>query len=103
MTLDDVKEVRPDATEVPKDTYILQDINGNDLIITSDMIENMVQMQLIICANGGGVTMKTVASVESYFQKQYSNGKSFAGLSYDLPSGFGIIVKISDVDNWYDV
>ena len=51
MTLDDYKEVKPEAVSVPENIYILQDINGNDLIITSDMIEDMMQMQMHLCVN----------------------------------------------------
>ena len=101
MTLDDYKEIKPESAEVPKDVYILQDINGNDLIINSDMIYDMVQMNLHIFASEGNIAMKTIASVEIYIPKQYSNGKTIAQLSYKTPTGITIIVKISDVDYWY--
>lgn len=101
MTLDDYKEIKPESAEVPKDVYILQDINGNDLIITSDMIEDMAQMNLHIFASEGKIAMKTIASVEIYVPKQYSNGKTIAQLSYKIPTGITIVVKISDVDDWY--
>lgn len=100
MTLDDYKEVKPEATEVPKDTYILQDINSKDLIITSDMIKNMIQMQLIVFASEETLAMGAVASVKVYAPKQYSRGKYVATLEYAIPSGI-VIVKISDVDIWY--
>ena len=101
MTLDDYKEIKPESAEAPKDVYILQDINGNDLIITSDMIEDMAQMDLHIFSSEGKVAMKTIASVEIYFPKQYFNGKTIAQLSYKAPTGITILVKISDVDDWY--
>ena len=101
MTLDDYKEIKPESAEAPKDVYILQDINGNDLIITSDMIEDMAQMNLHIFNSDGKITMKTVVSVEMYVPKQYSNGKTIAQLSYKMPTGITIVVKISDVDDWY--
>lgn len=101
MTLDDYKEIKPESTEAPKDVYILQDINGNDLIITSDMIEDMAQMDLHILAGEGKITMKTIASVEIYVPKQYLNGKTVAQLSYKAPTGITIVLKVSDVDNWY--
>lgn len=102
MTLDDYKEIKPESAEVPKDVYILQDINGNDLIITSDMIQDMAQMDLHIFASEGKIVMKTIASVGIYVPKQYSNGKTIAQLSYNVPTlGITIVVKISDVDDWY--
>lgn len=101
MTLDDYKEIKPESTEVPKNVYILQDINGNDLIITSDMIEDMAQMDLHIFGSEGNFSMKTIASVKLYVPKQYSNGKTIAQLLYKTPTGITIVVKISDVDYWY--
>ena len=101
MTLDDYKEIKPESAEAPKDVYILQDINGNDLIITSDMIEDMAQMDLHIFSSEGRIAMKTIASVEMYVPKQYSNGKTIAQLSYKMPTGITIVVKISDVNDWY--
>lgn len=103
MTLDDYKEVRPEATEVPTNTYILQDINGNDLIITSDMIKDMVQMRMFICVNEVGIIMNTTVHIGLYILKQYVNGKFVGGISYDFPKGDttgNIVVKVSDVDNW---
>lgn len=101
MTLDDYKEIKPESAEAPKDVYILQDINGNDLIITSDMIEDMAQMDLHIFGSEGKIAMKTIASVQMYVPKQYSNGKTIAQLSYTTPTAITIVVKISDVDDWY--
>lgn len=103
MTLDDYKEVMPEAAEVPTNMYILQDINGNDLIITSDMIEDMVQMQMHLCANEAGIVMNSVIHIGLYIPKQYVNGKFLGGISYDIPIGdtvANIVVKVSDVDNW---
>ena len=103
MTLDDYKEVMPEAIEVPTNTYILQYINGNDLIITSDMIEDMVQMQMHLCVNEAGIVMNSVIRIGLYIPKQYANGKFFGGISYDMPRGdtvANIFVKVSDVDNW---
>lgn len=104
MTLDDYKEVMPEAQEVPIDTYILQDINGNDLIITSDMIEDMVQMRMHLCVNGEGIVMNSIIHIGLYIPKQYVNGKFVGGISYDLPKGdtvANLVVKVSDVDNWF--
>lgn len=99
-TLDDVKEIKPDATEVSKDTYILQDMNGNDLIITSDMIENMAQMLVILHASEGVLEGAYVAHVEFYMPKLYYEGKSIATVRYIADKGGAFYIKISDVDIW---
>ena len=101
MTLDDYKEIKPESAEAPENVYILQDINGKDLIITSDMIEDMAQMDPHISSSEGKIAMKTIASVEIYVPKQYFNGKTIAQLSYKMPRGITIVVKISDVNDWY--
>lgn len=104
MTLDDYKEIKPEAVSVPENIYILQDINGNDLIITSDMIEDMVQMQTHLCANEAGIVMNSVIRIGLYISKQYINGKFIGGISYNMPRSdtvANIVVKVSDVDNWF--
>ena len=103
MTLDDYKEVSPEAAEVPTNMYILQDINGNDLIITSDMIEDMVQMRMLMRVNEAGMVINSVIHIGLCIPKQYVNGKFVGGISYDMPRGdtvANIVVKVSDVDNW---
>lgn len=103
MTLDDYKEIDPEATGFPTNTYILQDINGNDLIITSDIIKDMIQMRMFICVNEEGIIMNTAVSIGLYILKQYFNGKFIGGISYDIQKGDttrNIFVKVSDVDNW---
>lgn len=102
MTLDDYKEIVPEATEKPTNTYILQDINGNDLIITSDMIESMAKMQLIILVEKSGNSSYNYIPLNGYALKQNYNGKSFAMLAYSK-SNSTYLVKISDVDIWMTV
>lgn len=106
MTLDDYKEVKPEAVSVPENIYILQDINGNDLIITSDMIEDMMQMQMHLCVNEAGVVTNSVIRSGLYIPKQYANGKFLGAILYNMPEGdtvANIVVKISDVDSWFPV
>lgn len=99
ITLDEFKMVNPDATTVPEKIYILQDMNGNDLIITSDMIENTAQM-LVILHTGEVLEGAYVAHAEFYVPKHYSEGKSMASIIYEVQSIGDFCVKISDVDNW---
>lgn len=101
MTLDDYKEINPEATEKPTNKCILQDINGNDLIITSDMIESIAKMQLFISVEYSGMSSHTYVYIPlmGYSLKQNFNGKSIAMLSYTL-NNRTYVIKISDVDSW---
>lgn len=99
MTLDDYKEINPDATEKPTNMYILQDINGKDLIIASDMIESIAKMQLFIVVEQSGKSSYNYIPLIGYAPKQNFNGKSFAMLAYSK-SNSTYLVKISDVDIW---
>lgn len=102
MTLDDMKEINPDATEEPANMYILQDINGKDLIIASDMIESIAKMQLFIVIEYSGKSTYNYIPLTGYALKQNFNGKSFAMLAYSK-SNSTYLVKISDVDIWMAV
>lgn len=48
MTLDDMKEIDPNATTVPSNYNILQDLNKKDIIITSDEIEKFINIPIYI-------------------------------------------------------
>lgn len=96
ITFGEIHEMNPSATNVPKDTYVLTDIDDKDLIIASDMIENIAKMQLFICfGKGYGGT-----HIYGYSLKQNLNDKSIAILRYDGSDGRCYYVKISDVDIW---
>lgn len=99
MTLNDYKEINPEATEKPTNVHIIQDNNGNDLIITSDMIDGMSKMQMFILNENSGVSSYSYIPLMGYALKQNFNGKSIAMLAYTL-SSHTYAVKISDVDSW---
>lgn len=99
MTLDDYKEIYPEATEKPTNVYIIQDNNGNDLIITSDMIESIAKMQLFISMEYPGFSSYIYIPLMGYALKQNFNGKSIAMLTYTL-NNHTHAIKISDVDSW---
>ena len=105
MTLDDVKEIKPDATEVPGGIYILQDINSKDLIITSDQIEKMLSMQVIIIMESDiGSMYFTPYSIKAVKKIKRSDSKTMAAYvcegKYDPKGTNQYCAKISDVDFW---
>lgn len=98
MTLDDLKEMNPEGTEVPSNTKILQDHAENDIIITSDMIESIVSMNLFIQT---GSSSYIQANKISFNLKQEIDGDTLALLMYEVNNN-KIFVKISDVDFWFN-
>lgn len=101
ITLDDIKEIDPKATTVPTGMFIAQDINGKDLVITSDMIATLASMNIFF-------ETQTSSAISAYMSptniacvnKKYYDGQSFATMGYSLSSETTIIIKISDVDVW---
>lgn len=105
MTLDDVKEIKPDATEVPGGMYILQDLNSKDLIITSDQIEKMLSMHvMIIMESNNGSMYFTPSSIKAVKKFKGPNSKTMAAYAcegeYDPKGANRYYAKISDVDIW---
>lgn len=95
MTLDDYKEINPEATSVPKSTFILLDINGNDLIIKSDMIKDLSMTNAYIVDDMG---MKNLIFNTAINKVEIEN-KTVAMLAYKMNDS-NYLVKISDVDYW---
>lgn len=95
MTLDDMKEMDPNATSVPKSTFILLDINGNDLIIKSDMIKDLSMTNAYIVDDMG---MKNLIFNTAINKVEIEN-KTVAMLAYKMNDS-NYLVKISDVDYW---
>ena len=97
MTLDDMKEVNPDAVSVPGQTFILQDINGNDLIIKSDMIKDLSMIDAYIIEHMSIRNLTLYVSAEKF----EIDNKTYAMLSYKDSNNSLIVAKISDVDIWF--
>lgn len=95
MTLDDMKEMDPNATSVPESTFILLDINGNDLIIKSDMIKDLSMTNAYIVEDMG---MKNLIFNIAINKVEIEN-KTVAMLAYKMNNS-NYVVKISDVDAW---
>ena len=108
MTLDDVKEINPGATEVPNGMYILQDINSKDLIITSDQIEKMLSMQvMIIMEYNNTLIYFTPSSIKAVKKFKRPDSKTMAAYAcegkYDPKGSDRYYAKISDVDFWVTI
>lgn len=95
MTLEDVKQIDPNATTVPENTRILLDINGNDLIIKSDMIKELSMTNAYIVSDMG---MQNLIFYMAINKVEIEN-KTLAMLAYKIDN-FIYVVKISDVDSW---
>lgn len=97
MTLDDMKEMDPNATSVPSNYNILQDMNGKDIIITSDEIEKFINIPVYIYDEN----MLSKSAIPVFVAtKRIINGSSFASITYSSADGSNkvYIFKISDVD-----
>lgn len=95
MTLDDMKEMDPNATSVPENTHILLDINGNDLIIKSDMIKDLSMTNAYLVNDMG---MQNLIFHMAINKVEIKN-KIVAMLAYKINNSI-YVVKISDVDAW---
>lgn len=98
MTLDDMKEMDLSATEAPADSYILQDINDKDIIITSDQIEDMFSMQIIL-VNDMEYSIPTKIFGAPKFNIEDSKT---AAMYVCAKNSMNIFTKISDVDYWFN-
>ena len=96
MTLDDIKEIYPDETSVPEDTHILLDINGNELIIKSDMIKDLSMTNAYLVNDMGIQNLILLMAIN----KVEIENKIAAMLAYKI-NNFIYVVKISDVDSWF--
>ena len=90
-----MKEMNPNATSVPESTFILLDINGNDLIIKSDMIKDLSMTNAYIVDDMG---MKNLIFNTAINKVEIEN-KTVAMLAYKMNNSL-YVVKISDVDAW---
>lgn len=83
------------ATTVPENTRILQDINGNDLIVKSDMIKDLSMTNAYLVNDMGMSNLIFNIAIN----KVEIENKTLAMLTYKIDN-FIYVVKISDVDSW---
>ena len=96
MTLDDMKEMDPNATTVPSNYNILQDLNKKDIIITSDEIEKFINIPIYIY--DGNMIFQMVIPY-CVVTKRIVEGRSFATITYSSGASNKVYsFKISDVD-----
>lgn len=98
MTLDDMKEMDLSATEVLADSYILQDINDKDIIITSDQIEDMFSMRIILVNN---MEYSIPTKIFGAQKINVDDSRTFAAYMV-AKNSMNIFTKISDVDYWFN-
>ena len=96
MTLDDMKEMDPNAATVPSNYNILQDLNKKDIIITSDEIEKFINIPIYIYDENMVLQMAIPYCVVT---KRIVEGRSFATITYSSGDRNKVYsFKISDVD-----
>lgn len=97
MTLEDMKEMDPNATTAPSNYNILQDMNGKDIIITSDEIEKFINIPVYIYDEN----MLLQRAIPNFVAtKRILEGSSIASIMYSSAGGSNKVYnfKISDVD-----
>lgn len=105
ITLEDMKEIDPDAETAPSNIHILQDMDNKDIIITSDQIENMILMQIIIVTESNDSVEYIIPSI-IYAKKKTklpsSKTAAYYMCGYETNSSTfaNFFVKVSDVDLW---
>lgn len=101
MTSDDYEKNYPEARSASPGMFIAQDINGKDLVITSDMIATLASMNIFFETQTSSFISAYMSPTKVlYANKKYYDGLSYALLSYLLDSETVIVIKISDVDSW---
>lgn len=96
ITLEDMKEQDPNATTVPSNYNILQDMNGKDIIITSDEIEKFINIPIYTCDKD--MFLQRVIP-DFVTKKRIVEGSSFASIMYVHGASNKVYsFKISDVD-----
>ena len=99
FTLEEYKKIDPSAEQVPNGILIIQDMNHNDIVITSDQIQTFADTPLYMYGDNALNYERLIPFLIS--EKTIINGKSVAVLTYrsNAKDVFGF--KISDVDIWF--
>ena len=98
FTLEEYKKIDPSAEQVPNGILIIQDMNHNDIVITSDQIQTFADTPLYTCSDNA-LSYERLIPV-SIAEKTIINGKSVAVLEYRATTKDVFAFKISDVDIW---
>lgn len=81
-----------------EDVLIIQDMNQNDIVITSDQVRMFAVTALYMYGNNKLFYERLIPA--AIIEKTIIDGKSYAILSYASKTGNVYVFKISDVDIW---
>ena len=98
FTLEEYKKFDPSAEQVPNGILIIQDMNHNDIVITSDQIQTFAVTPLYLHSNNGLFYERLIPN--AFIEKTIVNEKSVAEIAYKSREGKSYVFKISDVDIW---
>lgn len=98
FTLEEYKKLEPSAEQVPDDVLIIQDMNQNDIVITSDQVRMFAVTALYMYENNKLFYERLIPA--GVIEKTIIDGESYAVLSYASKTGKVYAFKISDVDIW---
>ena len=98
LTLEEYKKIDPSAEQVPDGILIIQDMNHNDIVITSDQIQTFAVTPLYLHSNDGLFYERLIPN--SIIEKTILNEKSVAEIAYKSTKGKSYVFKISDVEIW---
>ena len=98
FTLEEYKKLDPSAEQVPNGILIIQDMNNNDIVITSDQVRTFAVTPLYMYGNNKLFYKRLIPG--TIIEKTIIDGKSVAEISYKSNEGTSYVFKISDVDIW---
>ena len=98
FTLEEYKKLDPSAEQVPNAMFIIQDMNHNDIVITSDQIQTFADTPLYMRIDNSLNYERLIPDLIA--EKTIINGKSVAVLEYRATTKDVFAFKISDVDIW---
>lgn len=98
LTLEEYKKFDPSAEQVPDGMLIIQDMNNNDIVITSDQIRTFAVTAFYMYSDNKLYYERLIPAMIS--EKTITNGKSVAVIAYKSNDRKLYIFKISDVDIW---
>ena len=98
FTLEEYKKLDPSAEQVPNGILIIQDMNNNDIVITSDQVRTFAATALYMYGNNKLFYQRLIPN--TIIEKTIIDGKSVAEIAYKSKEGTSYVFKISDVDIW---
>lgn len=99
FTLEEYKKFDPSAEQVPNGILIIQDMNNNDIVITSDQVRTFAFTDLYMYSNNKILFYERLIPA-MIIEKTITDGKSVAVIVYKSNEGTLYVFKISDVDIW---